>query len=328
MKFLIAGFGSIGRRHFQNLKKLGQEDILLLRSGRSKLPTEELEGFTVQSELQAALAHKPDAVIIANPTSKHLDVAIPAAEAGLHILMEKPISHSMERMEELQDAAAKSGSQILVGFQYRYHPALIQMKAVIDSGEVGKPLQARVHWGEYLPDWHPWEDYRKSYSARNDLGGGVALTLSHPFDYLHWLMGKVENVSGMTANNGVLGIEVDEQAQANLRFAGGSLANVQLDYLQKPATHCLEIQCEAGNLICDFVTGYFKLFRNDSGKLEEFPPAPEFERNTLFLDQMRHFIDITGGKSEASCTLSDGIHALQIALAVHESSASGKQIEL
>jgi len=328
MKFLIAGFGSIGRRHLQNLQALDQKDIFFLRSGRSQLPTDELKGIPIETSMEKALDHKPDALIVANPTAKHLDVAIPAAKAGVQILMEKPISHSMDRLDEFQDAVKKSGSRVLVGFQYRFHPGLIQMKARIDAGEIGKPIQGRVHWGEYLPDWHPWEDYRKSYSVLKDLGGGVTLTLSHPFDYLSWLMGKVVAVNGMTANSGVLGIECEEQAQAGLRFENGALANVQLDYLQKPAAHWLEIQCEGGYLVCDFVSGYFKVFDNKNGKLEEFPPAPEFERNDLFIAQMRHFMDVVIGKNEPNCSLADGIQALKIALAVLESSASQKQISL
>lgn len=161
-----------------------------------------------------------------------------------------------------------------------------------------------------------------------DLGGGVTLTLSHPFDYLSWLMGKVVAVSAMTANNGVLGIESEEQAQAGLEFESGALASVQLDYLQKPAAHWVEIQCEGGYLVCDFVTAYFKVFNNQKGKLEEFPPAPKFERNDLFMAQMRHFIDVIAGKSDPQCTLEDGIDALKIALAVLESSESQRQISL
>ena len=328
MKFLIAGYGSIGRRHFQNLQALNQKDILFLRSGKSQLPAEDLQGIPVETSLEDALAHNPDALIVANPTAKHLDVAIPAAKAGVHILMEKPISHSLDRVNEFQEAVEESGSRVLVGFQYRFHPGLIQMKAILDSGEIGKPLQARVHWGEYLPDWHPWEDYRKSYSALKNLGGGVTLTLSHPFDYLRWLMGEVVAISGMTANNGVLGIESEEQAQAGLRFESGALANVQLDYLQKPAAHWVEIQCEKGYLVCDFITSYFKLFDNKKDILEEFPPAPEFDRNDLFLAQMRHFVDVVDGKNEPNCSLTDGLQALKIALAVIESAASKREISL
>src|SRR5215211_1230100 len=123
MKFLIVGLGSIGRRHFRNLIALGEKDIILLRTRKSTLPDDELAGYPVETDLQQALKkHRPEAVIVANPTSMHLDVAIPAAEVGCHILLEKPVSHSLDRLEDLQNAAQKSGSRILVGFQFRYHP--------------------------------------------------------------------------------------------------------------------------------------------------------------------------------------------------------------
>ena len=115
MKFLIAGYGSIGRRHMRNLLALGERDIVLLRSNRSTLPLDEIEGFPVETDLRAALDHYPDAVIISNPTAMHLDVAIPAAEAGCDLLIEKPISHSFDRLDELRAAALRGGARILVG---------------------------------------------------------------------------------------------------------------------------------------------------------------------------------------------------------------------
>ncbi len=328
MKFLIAGFGSIGRRHFRNLQELGQKNIVLLRSGRSTLDTDETEGFPVEHDLEVALAHKPDAIIIATPTSTHLDIAIPAAKAGVHILLEKPISFSMERVDDLKQAAQESGVRILIGFQFRFHPGLLRMKAMIDSGEFGRPIQARAFYCEHLPDWHPWEDYKQSYSARADLGGGATLTLSHPFDYLHWLIGHIDEVSGMVGNNQVLGIDADEQAQALLRFDSGALGLVQVDYLQKPTGNWVEVQCERGFMVCDFITHYYKQYSNEVGELEEFRPAPDFDRNTLFLDQTRHFIEIVDGKAEPNSSLDDGMHALEVALAVQESNQSGQHISL
>jgi len=124
MKFLIAGFGSIGRRHLRNLLALGERDILLLRSNKSTLPEDEIAQFPVETSLEAALGHHPDAVIISNPTALHLDVAIPSAEAGCAILLEKPVSHSMERAEEFRTAVSRGGAKVLVGFQFRFHPTL------------------------------------------------------------------------------------------------------------------------------------------------------------------------------------------------------------
>ena len=188
MKFLIVGYGSIGRRHMRNLLALGEKDILLFRTRQSTLAEDELQGFVVETDLSKALAHRPDAVIIGNPTANHIEAALPAAKQGCHILIEKPVSHRLEDALEFKQVVEQSGTRVLVGFQFRFHPGLLKIKEILASGEVGRPIDVRAHWGEYLPDWHPWEDYRKSYSARADLGGGAALTLSHPLDFLRWLL--------------------------------------------------------------------------------------------------------------------------------------------
>ncbi len=178
MKFLIAGFGSIGRRHLRNLRALGQEDILLYRSHHSTLPDDEIAGLTVETDLQAALAHRPNAVVISNPTALHLDIAVPAAEAGCAILLEKPIAHSLERVEEFRAAVQRGGARVLVGFQYRYHPTLRRAAQLLAEGAIGQPAAARAHWGEYLPNWHPWEDYRQGYAARAASGWPMAPSAS------------------------------------------------------------------------------------------------------------------------------------------------------
>ena len=144
MRFLIAGFGSIGRRHFRNLRALGERDLLFYRTGLSQLSNEELVGVPVETDLEAALAHKPDAVIVANPTALHLDVAIPAAQAGCHLLLEKPLSHNLERVIELEKAVKTRGSRVLMGFQYRFHPGLQKASELIAQGELGRPLSARA----------------------------------------------------------------------------------------------------------------------------------------------------------------------------------------
>jgi predicted dehydrogenase len=326
MKYLIAGYGSIGRRHFQNLKTLGQEDILFYRSGKGQFDNDELDGFIVEQDIQTALSHKPDAVIVSNPTSLHLDVAIQAAQIGCHILLEKPISHNMDRIDDLQAALAQSGSRVLVGFQLRYHPGLRKIAELIQSGQLGDPLFGRAHWGEYLPTWHPYEDYRKGYSARSDLGGGVVLTLSHPFDYLSWLLGPVENVSASTRKSSELEISVEDEADAILQHANGAKISVHLDYLQKEPSHSLEIVLSKGMLRWDATTASIEVYRSANNEWKSLQLDENFERNDLFLDLMRHFIDVVKNGAEPSCSLEDGIRALKIALAVHESANQGKVI--
>ena len=314
MKFLIAGFGSIGRRHFRNLLALGEKDIVLYRTHQSTIPDNEITGYPVETDLTKALAHKPDGVIIANPTALHLDVALAAARQGCHLLMEKPISHNLDRVDELQKAVAKSGSRVVVGFQFRFHPTLNKAKTLIGEGRIGKPLTAHAHWGEYLPNWHPWEDYRKSYSARSDLGGGVALTLCHPLDYLSWMFGDPQVLWAKAGKISDLEIAVDDLAELSLKFASGVIGTVHLDYFQQPTVHTLEIIGTKGSLFWDNADGGLRVYSSDSQVWEQHPVPVGFDRNNMFVDEMAHFIRVIKGEVQSACSLEDGIRVMQVAL--------------
>jgi len=340
MKFLIAGLGSIGRRHFRNLIALGEKDIILLRTRKATLPDDELAGYPVETDIHEALQkHKPDAVVVANPTALHLDVAIPAAEAGCHILLEKPISDSLERVDTLQQAAQKSGSKILVGFQFRYHPTLNKARELIQSNALGKVLTVHAHWGEYLPQWHPWEDYRQSYAARADLGGGVIRTLTHPLDYLRYLIGEVDSLWSFNGSISPLDLEVEDVAEIGLKFSNGAIGGVHLNYVQRPPRHTLEIVGTDGTLRWDNADGVLQLqkFPAPFASYSDLPPAPViqtfappegFERNQLFVSQTRHFIETARGESEPICRLEDGIMALRLALAAKESASIGNVLHI
>lgn len=319
MKILIAGFGSIGRRHLRNCLALGEHDLLLYRSHHSTLPDDEIAAFPVETDLQTALAHKPDAVIISNPTALHLDVAIPAAEAGCSILMEKPISHNQERLDQLQTALQHGGGKLLVGFQLRFHPTLQQAARLLAEGAIGKPAAARAHWGEYLPAWHPWEDYRQGYAARADLGGGVILTLTHPFDYLRWLLGEVNGVQAAGGTLGDLGLNVEDTAEILLQFTSGAVGSIHLDYIQQPPTHTLEIIGTHGTLRWNNADARLTLFQAGQPEPQVFNAPDGFERNQLFIDELSHFLAVARGETQPVCTLQDGVRALQIALAARES---------
>lgn len=328
MKILIAGFGSIGRRHFHNLLALGERDILFYRSGRSTLPDDELSGYVVETDLQAALAHRPQAVIVANPTALHLQVAIPAAEAGCDLLLEKPISHSLDGLSELQAAVQKSGAKVLVGYQFRFHPGLRRVKELFDGGEIGRLVSVRAHWGEYLPGWHPWEDYRLGYSARQDLGGGVVLTLCHPLDYLRWLFGEIASLWAFTGQLSGLELSVEDTAEIGLRFVSGALGSLHLDYCQRPPSHYLEAIGTQGTIRWDNSDGAVHLYRAGEDQWRNFPAPQGFERNHLFLDQMRHFLAVARGEAEPLCTLQDGLQALRLALAAGLSQSQGRRVDL
>ena len=293
MKFLIAGYGSIGSRHFRNLRSLGVDDIVFYRTNKSTIVDDEISGFIIETDLEKALAHKPDAVIVSNPTSLHLGVAIPAAKAGCNLLIEKPLSHNLERIDELRKIIDQTGKKALIGFQYRYHPGLQKINKSLSDGEIGKPISVRAHWGEYLPSWHPWEDYRDGYSARADLGGGVILTLCHPFDYLRWLLGEINTVHAFLGYSGELGLtEVEDTAEINLKFENGVIGSVHLNFNQSPPVHDLEIIGTEGTICWNGLEGTLKIFQSKTGKWKDYFLPENFERNDLFLSEVKHFIEI------------------------------------
>jgi predicted dehydrogenase len=325
LKFLIAGFGSIGRRHLRNLHALGEKDILLYRTHHSTLPEDEIAGLVVETDLQTALAHRPDAVIVANPTALHLAVAIPAAKAGCSILMEKPVSHTLDGIDELESALKANHGRFLVGYQFRFHPGLQKISQLLAHSAIGRVVSVRAHWGEYLPGWHPWEDHRQGYAARRDLGGGVVNTLSHPLDYLRWLIGEISNLKVFTASVPELDIELESVAEILLQFQNGALGSLHLDYIQRPGQHTLQIIGSQGTITWDNADGTTRLFQVDRNQWELFPPPEGFERNNMFLDELRHFIAFTRGEVESRCTLEDGKRAIELANKIIASQMELKQ---
>ena len=318
MKFLIAGLGSIGRRHLNNLLALGQKDIVLYRTNQSTLGDKNLKQFPVESDIQKALDHKPDAVIISNPTALHMEVAVPAAKSGCALFIEKPLASTPDDLQQLESILKEKRNIVFSAFQFRFNPGLRKIEQLVSDNVLGKPLSFDSYWGEYLPDWHPWEDYRKSYAANYDLGGGVVRTLCHPFDYLRWLIGEPAELFAVTGNVGNLEMDVEDFAEIIINFKNGVTGHMHLDYYRKPVRHDLEIACSDGVIFWDHASSNVKVQRAD--KTEDVFTAPlGFERNQMFLDEMRHFIGLVEGKEQKVCDFSDGKKALQFAMGVLQS---------
>lgn len=319
MKFLIAGLGSIGRRHLRNLVELGERDIILYRTHQATLPDADLAEFPVVTDLDEALAQNPDAVIISNPTALHMKVAIPSAQKGCALFLEKPLSVAYKEIVPLQEILKKTGKPVLVGFQFRFHPAFQQIASWIQNGLIGRVVSANVLWGEYLPAWHPWEDYRKSYSARKDLGGGVLLTLCHPIDYMRWLLGEVASVSAFVEKISDLELEVEDLVEMTMQHEHGAVSHIHLDYFTRPKRHTLEISGSSGTIVWDETSNEVKLYQAEEERWLSYKPPLEFERNTLFLSEMSHFLDILKNNKEPVCSFEDGARIQQIIAAAYRS---------
>ena len=315
MKILVVGLGSIGRRHLQNLSALGIRQLAAVTQNRCQLPLDALPPFLSFEHLEPALAWRPDAVFVCNPTAFHLETAIEAARTGCHLFLEKPVSHTPEGLGELAELVEKQGLNVQVGFQLRFHPVFQKIKKAVQRGDIGRVVSAQAHWGEYLPGWHPWEDYRAGYSAREDLGGGVVLTLCHPFDYLRWMLGEMEVVSAVGGQLSDLATDTEDVALVSLRFENGAVGSVYLDYVSKPPKHTLQIVGTKGRVEWDSDFGSAKIYIDNGRGFETISPGKYFERNELFLAEVADFLDCIKNDREPACNLNDGTRALEIALA-------------
>ncbi len=324
-RILIAGLGSIGQRHLRNLLMLGVEDILLLRTKNE--PVQEVPHLPVFTRLEDALDRKPDAVIVSNPTAHHLDVALPAAEAGCNLFVEKPLSHTWNNVDALLNAVRERQTIGLVGFDMHFDPGLRKIRELISGGTIGHITAIQAQVGQYLPDWHPWEDYRHGVSARADTGGGVILDLIHEIDYVRWLMGEAKEVACMKGRVSNLEIETEDTAAILLRFKSGAIGTINLDYVQRVISRSCRVIGEEGTIFWDLLTQKVTCYLASDKTWHEFSYAG-FQRNDRFLAEMEHFLACLRGEAQPEVGLVSGSRSLRIALAAKESGSLGKVVEI
>jgi len=320
-RILIAGLGSIGRRHLTNLLQLGVRDIALLR--QSAAPFNEARELPVFTDLPTALETQPDVVIVCNPTAYHLQVALPAARAGCHLFIEKPLSHSWEGVEDLLSVIRKKNLVTAVGFDLRFDPGLCKVKELLEQESIGRVVAIQAQVGQYLPDWHPSEDYREGTSARLEKGGGVILDLIHELDYVTWLLGPVAEIFCFAEKVSRLEIETEDTAAMALKFKSGAIGTIHLDYIQRVPSRTCRIIGEQGTIEWNYFAK--KVFRYTP---EEITPE-EFEfsisqRNDRFLEEMRHLLACLEGREQPKVDAFAASRALKVALAAKRSAASGQ----
>jgi predicted dehydrogenase len=335
----MIGLGAIGQRHLRNLREILGDELEVLawrtrRLNRVLTPQMQVEqnadlearfNISVFDELADALAQKPDIAVIANPTHAHIPAAIEAARAGCHLFLEKPLSHNLDGIAELQEIVRAKNLVAFVGYQLRFHPCYKLVRELLQGNAIGNLLAARIAFGEYLPGWHPYEDYRESYAARRELGGGVVLTQIHDLDIALWLFGMPRRVFALGGHFSDLELDVEDTVSMLLECEYSQRAlpvHVQQDYLQKPGTRSLEIVGDKGKIALDYQLAQVEVFRADCERAE-IHCFENFERNQIFMEEMQHFLDCVRMDAKPSITIEDGAQSLKIALAALRSLETG-----
>jgi predicted dehydrogenase len=300
MKFCFFGMGSIGTRHAENVKTLleHQGEHVEIHAFRSSfnagnvIPAE--KSFFSWEELEPPY----DAIFISNPTSFHLETLLMTASLGRAFFVEKPSFHTAAIPAGL--IAPFSEKITHVACPMRFHPIIKTLKEQMP----GRVLAARILCSSYLPDWRKGRDYRKTYSARRDLGGGVALDLIHELDYARHLFGDPVKSVKITGTFSSLEITSDDVAAYILSYCD-RLVEVHLDYFGRKKRRELELFCEEDTFVCDLLDNTIVALA--SNKTTSFPQV-DFHR-----EEIRYFINLTRSGGQSFNSLEDSVQTLRIA---------------
>ena len=317
-KILVIGYGSIGRRHVENLLSISDLEIIVCtkRNDIKKLK----KRVKVYSTLKQCLKEKPDMGIVSNETSLHVQTAIKLAKEGLDLFLEKPLSSSLKDVKKLHTIVKKKKLIIQMGCNLRFHPCIKKIKNMIDQQKIGKIISAQVQTCSYLPDYHPWENYRRGYAARKDLGGGIILTQIHEIDYMYWLFQEVENVISMSGKFSDLDVNVEDYAASLLRFKNKIIGELHMDYFQRPDFKSCQIRGTKGEIYWDSDNNCVNIYDMNKKRWKTELEVKNYQRNFSYVEELKHFLKCVKQKKETINDLEQGIDTLKIALAIKKAS--------
>jgi predicted dehydrogenase len=319
-KVLIVGAGSIGCRHIQCLKEIGVADVFVCEPGEvnMKAVRSRFDIAGAFTNLAEAIKTTYDGVIVCVPNHLHAAVAVPIIERGMPVLLEKPIEVDLASAQKINEAVNNYNVVCQIGYCLRFSSAMEQIRAIIDSGTLGKVFCADVTVGQYLPDWRPGVDYRKVYSAIKSQGGGVCLDISHELDYFRWFFGEPVHVQSHVQKVSGLEIEVEDVAETIVITDRGTVGRIHLDYLSRISRRRLSIIAEKGNIEYDFITGILDVYEAGSEFWKRC--LCNEDRNAMYNKQLRHFMDCVKNKYRPLVDAADAIKTLEFALKIRNNS--------
>lgn len=314
-RLLIVGYGSIGQRHLRIARSLLPDtDIRVMRHRPCKTTPELANGC--MSSIAEAIDFAPQAAVIANPATLHVQVARPLAEHGVHLLIEKPLADTLHEVADLLAVCRAQGAVLMTGYNLRFAPSLIRFRDEVRNGRIGKVISVRCEIGQYLPSWRQGSDYREGVSASRALGGGALLELSHEIDYLRWIFGDVAFVNAVLSQQSDLQIDVEDTAYLVLGFTldanGRRLrANLSMDFVRQDTTRTCVAIGESGSLRWNALTGTVEFFPGGATVWESvFVHAPQ--RDETYLAEWRHFLACVNYGSQPVISGEDGLAVLNI----------------
>jgi len=309
VRVIICSLGSIGRKYARIIKESWPEiEVGALRSGLSKNSSKYVDrSFTTEEE---AIQWNPDAVVIASPANQHLRQALMFTKNNIPTLIEKPIGTGDEIEDDLKKLAKRSkDTPIYVGYILRQDPGASITKGLITDKRIGQLVSARFYCGSWLPDWRPDTDYRKSVSAKKDLGGGAALELSHEIDMALYLLGDLDINYGECWHSKALDVETEDQCLVVGRDCNGCLVTIEIDYCTKKPERYVSLRGSEGSIYWDLIQGTITQTAEGKKSEESVIGSMSDER---FYKQLSLFWNASKQGGHSLCTIDEALKVLRI----------------
>ena len=327
MKILIIGFGSIAKRHINNLIHNINCEIIVY-SRRKNIRFLDHKKINVLNSLEKCLLEKPDVALITNETAFHIPMAIKMAKSGLDLFIEKPLSNSTNGIKTLQKIVKQKKLVTQMGCNLRFHKCIIKIRQLINQKKIGKVISIQSENGSYLPDWHPNEDYRKGYASDRQLGGGIILTMIHDIDYLYWIFGNPKSIFSVSGKFSDLDISAEDYCSSIIEFKNNITAELHLDFFQRPEFRGCKIKGTKGVIYWNSDKNEIRLFKNRKKVWEVVLALKKFQRNEMYIDEIIHFLKCVKNRKQTINNLDEGIKTMNIALAMKKSSKNRRMIKI
>ena len=225
LKILVVGLGSMGKRRIRNLIKLGFKNIFAYDTSESRrIEIKKNYPVTVFQSFNDSLLSKPDILIISTPPDQHLKFAKIAIKKNISFFTEvNLISNHVEKILSLQKISLISSPS----YTMHFHPIIKELKKLIKQNIIGKPLIIHHHAGQFLPDWHPWEDYRKFFVSKKNTGGAKEI-LYMELSWLTYLFNEIKSVMSNTQKISKLDANIDDVYQVILKCININLFGLKI----------------------------------------------------------------------------------------------------
>lgn len=315
LKFLVAGAGSIARKHICNLNNLGFDDITVVDPDKERCGAirESFNINSVYNSLEEALTTSDyNAALILTPPALHTAHAIICAEKNLHLFIEKPLSNSLNDIDRLINITEERNLLVYVAYNQRFNEGIMRIKQTVREDTFGRPVFSSAWFGQYLPSWRPWQDYKKSYTANKKDGGGILLDGSHEIDYLLWILEMLPK-NTVIRKDKLSGLEIDVEDTVNIlmEFPDGSLAHVHLNMIERGYKREVKIISDRGNWVSyDFAATLLKKNIDNIETSEKL----DFEIAETYKREIDYFISCINNNIKPSPGLEEAKKLLQVIL--------------